>query len=108
MVGPTSSSTDDQSKTKIFRAARPAPRARLMQLRQRPRRLRAGSRARCRNQQSRHQRIIEEERPMEYVYVGRNELVALVVGLMTGTIYSYLNLPIPAPNVLGGILAIIF
>jgi len=45
---------------------------------------------------------------MEYVYVGRNELVALVVGLITGTIYSYLNLPIPAPNVLGGILAIIF
>lgn len=45
---------------------------------------------------------------MEYVYVGRTELVALLVGLITGAIYSYLNLPIPAPNVLGGILAIIF
>ncbi|MBS7542155.1 DUF1427 family protein [Ancylobacter oerskovii] len=45
---------------------------------------------------------------MHYVYVGRNEVVALAVGLITGTIYSYLNLPIPAPNVLGGIFAIIF
>lgn len=45
---------------------------------------------------------------MHYVYVGRNELVALVVGLVTGTLYSWLNLPIPAPNVLGGIFAIIF
>lgn len=45
---------------------------------------------------------------MEYVYVGRNELVALVVGLVTGALYTWLNLPIPAPNVLGGILAIIF
>lgn len=45
---------------------------------------------------------------MEYVYIGRNELVAFVVGLVTGFIYSLLNLPIPAPPVLGGILAIIF
>ncbi len=45
---------------------------------------------------------------MEYLYVGRNELVALIVGLVTGFLYSLLNLPIPAPNVLGGILAIIF
>ncbi|VVE60354.1 XapX domain-containing protein [Pandoraea captiosa] len=45
---------------------------------------------------------------MQYVYVGRNELVALIVGLVTGTLYSWLNLPIPAPNVLGGIFAIIF
>ena len=44
----------------------------------------------------------------EHVYVGRNEIVALVVGLITGTLYSWLNLPIPAPNVLGGIFAIIF
>lgn len=44
---------------------------------------------------------------MEYLYVGRNELVALVVGLVTGFLYSLLNLPIPAPNVLGGIFAII-
>lgn len=45
---------------------------------------------------------------MEYVYVGRSELVALVVGLITGALYSWLELPIPAPNVFGGILAIIF
>lgn len=45
---------------------------------------------------------------MHYVYVGRNEMVALAVGLVTGFIYSWLELPIPAPNVLGGILAIIF
>jgi XapX domain-containing protein len=45
---------------------------------------------------------------MEYLYVGRNELVALVVGLVTGFLYSLLSLPIPAPPVLGGILAIIF
>ncbi len=44
----------------------------------------------------------------EHVYVGRNEIVALIVGLVTGTLYSFLNLPIPAPNVLGGICAIIF
>lgn len=45
---------------------------------------------------------------MQHVYVGRNELVALVVGLITGSLYSWLSLPIPAPNVLGGILAILF
>lgn len=45
---------------------------------------------------------------MQHVYIGRNELVALLVGLVTGGIYSWLSLPIPAPNVLGGILAIIF
>lgn len=45
---------------------------------------------------------------MEYVYMGRNEFVALLVGLATGFLYSLLNLPIPAPNVLGGVLAIIF
>lgn len=44
----------------------------------------------------------------EHVYIGRNEIVALVVGLITGTLYSWLSLPIPAPNVLGGIFAIIF
>ncbi|MNK11123.1 hypothetical protein D3C87_291590 [compost metagenome] len=44
----------------------------------------------------------------EHVYVGRNEIVALVVGLITGTLYSWLSLPIPAPPVLGGIFAIIF
>ena len=45
---------------------------------------------------------------MQYVYVGRTEILAGGVGLVTGFIYSLLNLPIPAPNVLGGILAIIF
>ncbi len=45
---------------------------------------------------------------MHYVYVGRNEWVALVVGLITGTLYTRLNLPIPAPNVAGGIFAILF
>ncbi|MCB1884239.1 MAG: DUF1427 family protein [Geminicoccaceae bacterium] len=45
---------------------------------------------------------------MHYVYIGRNEVVALIVGLITGSIYTWLSLPIPAPNVLGGILAIIF
>lgn len=45
---------------------------------------------------------------MQHVYIGRNEIVALVVGLITGSLYSWLSLPIPAPNVLGGILAIVF
>jgi XapX domain-containing protein len=45
---------------------------------------------------------------MNYVYVGKTELLALVVGLVTGAIYGSLNLPIPAPNVLGGNLAILF
>ena len=45
---------------------------------------------------------------MEHVYIGRNEIVALIVGLVTGTLYTWLDLPIPAPPVLGGICAIIF
>ena len=44
----------------------------------------------------------------QYIYVGRTEITALIVGLVTGFVYSLLDLPIPAPNVLGGILAIIF
>ncbi len=40
--------------------------------------------------------------------MGRTEILAGGVGLVTGFIYSLLDLPIPAPNVLGGILAIIF
>ncbi len=44
----------------------------------------------------------------QHIYVGRTEIVALAVGLVTGFIYSLLDLPIPAPNVLGGIMAIIF
>jgi XapX domain-containing protein len=45
---------------------------------------------------------------MQYIYVGRTEITALVVGVVTGSLYSLLDLPIPAPNVLGGIMAIIF
>lgn len=45
---------------------------------------------------------------MEYIYIGQTELKALTVGLVTGIIYGMLNLPIPAPNVLGGNLAILF
>lgn len=44
----------------------------------------------------------------EHVYIGRNEIVALIVGLITGALYTWMKLPIPAPNVFGGILAIIF
>lgn len=44
----------------------------------------------------------------QHIYVGKTEILALGVGLITGSIYSWLELPIPAPNVLGGILAIIF
>lgn len=50
----------------------------------------------------------ENSGPTEHVYIGRNEIVATIVGLITGGLYSWLNLPIPAPNVFGGILAIIF
>lgn len=45
---------------------------------------------------------------MQYVYIGKTEIKALIVGLVTGIIYGSLNLPIPAPNVLGGNLAILF
>jgi XapX domain-containing protein len=37
---------------------------------------------------------------------GSIEIQASLVGLVTGILYSWLRLPIPAPNVLGGILAI--
>ena len=45
---------------------------------------------------------------MQYVFVGKSEIKALIVGLVTGALYGALNLPIPAPNVLGGNLAILF
>ena len=45
---------------------------------------------------------------VHYVYIGRTELKALAVGLVTGMLYGLLKLPIPAPNVLGGNLAILF
>ena len=38
--------------------------------------------------------------------IGSIEFQASLVGLVTGVLYSWLRLPIPAPNVLGGILAI--
>lgn len=38
---------------------------------------------------------------------GTAEIVASAVGLVTGLIYTAVRAPIPAPNVLGGILAII-
>ena len=41
------------------------------------------------------------------IALGAVELQAAGVGLVTGLIYTALRAPIPAPNVLGGILAII-
>lgn len=38
---------------------------------------------------------------------GTTEIMASAVGLVTGLIYTAVRAPIPAPNVLGGILAII-
>lgn len=39
--------------------------------------------------------------------IGETELLASLVGLVTGLLYTSLRAPIPAPNVLGGIFAII-
>jgi len=60
------------------------------------------------SKQESHTNVAFGRNAMLYVYVGRNEIVALIVGLITGFLYSLLSLPIPAPPVLGGILAIIF
>ncbi|MBF8176110.1 MAG: DUF1427 family protein [Burkholderiaceae bacterium] len=38
---------------------------------------------------------------------GQTEILASVVGLVTGLIYTSVRAPIPAPNVLGGIFAIL-
>jgi XapX domain-containing protein len=38
---------------------------------------------------------------------GGTELLASLVGLVTGLLYTGLRAPVPAPNVLGGIFAII-
>lgn len=38
---------------------------------------------------------------------GTTEILASCVGLVTGLIYTSVRAPIPAPNVLGGIFAII-
>lgn len=43
---------------------------------------------------------------MNHITIGSVELMASLVGIVTGLIYGTLRLPIPAPNVLGGILAI--
>lgn len=43
---------------------------------------------------------------MDHIGIGVTELAAAGVGLFTGLLYSILRAPIPAPNVLGGILAI--
>ncbi|MCB4771488.1 DUF1427 family protein [Ancylobacter sp. Lp-2] len=39
--------------------------------------------------------------------IGAVEIQAAIVGLVTGLIYTAVRAPIPAPNVLGGIFAII-
>lgn len=44
---------------------------------------------------------------MVHLALGIVELKASVVGLVTGLLYTSVRAPIPAPNVLGGILAII-
>ncbi len=38
---------------------------------------------------------------------GQTEILASCVGLVTGLIYTSVRAPIPAPNVLGGIFAIL-
>ena len=43
---------------------------------------------------------------MDHIGIGLVEIEAAGVGLFTGIVYSWLKAPIPAPNVLGGILAI--
>lgn len=44
---------------------------------------------------------------MVNITIGAIELQAAAVGLVTGLLYTAVRAPIPAPNVLGGILAII-
>lgn len=41
------------------------------------------------------------------ITIGSIEIQAAIVGLITGILYTAVRAPIPAPNVLGGILAII-
>ena len=41
------------------------------------------------------------------ITIGAVEIQAAIVGLVTGLIYTAVRAPIPAPNVLGGIFAII-
>jgi XapX domain-containing protein len=44
---------------------------------------------------------------MMNISFGAVEIQAAIVGLVTGLLYTAVRAPIPAPNVLGGILAII-
>jgi len=44
---------------------------------------------------------------MMNITLGAVELQAAIVGLVTGLLYTAVRAPIPAPNVLGGIFAII-
>ncbi len=44
---------------------------------------------------------------MVQISLGLIELQAAIVGLVTGILYTAVNAPIPAPNVLGGIFAIV-
>ncbi len=43
----------------------------------------------------------------QHIGIGHTELLASLVGLITGLLYAGLRAPIPAPPVLGGIFAII-
>lgn len=44
---------------------------------------------------------------MVEIALGATELQAAAVGLVTGVLYTSVRAPIPAPNVLGGIFAIV-
>lgn len=44
---------------------------------------------------------------MLQISLGLVELQASIVGLITGILYTAVSAPIPAPNVLGGIFAIV-
>ncbi|QHE93079.1 DUF1427 family protein [Pandoraea fibrosis] len=44
---------------------------------------------------------------MVEITLGATELQAAAVGLVTGVLYTSVRAPIPAPNVLGGIFAIV-
>lgn len=43
----------------------------------------------------------------QHITLSMVELSAAIVGLITGVLYTYLRLPIPAPPVLGGIFAVV-
>ncbi len=43
----------------------------------------------------------------QQIGIGNTEMLAALVGLITGVLYTGLRAPVPAPPVLGGIFAII-